>query len=118
MNRSLVHHALLAGALLLSVVSVAGGVLYLLGQLTVDAGGTAMQVGVGTTLLAAGLALSVGIWASRRSEHDGGGLIAAGAVPAAVCFWWTGVVPAIALPVAFLGMRRARRQARTERVVQ
>ena len=76
-----------------------------------------MRMGVGVTLIGSSLALFTGLWASRHSEKSGGSLIAAGAVPAAVCFWWTGVVPAVALPVAAIGILRARRQARTGKAV-
>lgn len=102
----------LAVAEILAAVSLAGGVLYLVGQFNVDTGGASMRIGVGVTLIVSGLALSSGLWMSRRSGKSGGSLIAAGAVPAAVCFWWTGVVPAVALPVAAFGILRARRQGR------
>jgi hypothetical protein len=98
----------------LATVSLAGGVLYLLGHFTVDVGGTAMRTGVGVTLVGSGLALLAGLWIGRHSGKSGGSLIAAGAVPAAVCFWWTGVVPAVALPIAAIGILRARRQAREQ----
>ncbi len=112
MNGSFVRIGFLVLAGALAVVSFAGGILYLTCQLTVDTGGAAMQHGVGTALVIAGLALSAGLWASRHSNNSGGSLIAAGAVPTAICFWWTGVVPAVALPVAAIGIVRARRQAR------
>ncbi len=101
----------------LAIVSFAGGVLYLLGHFTVDGGGTGMRIGVGVTLIGSGLALFAGLWVSRHSEKSSGSLIAAGAVPAAVCFWWTGVVPAVALPIAAFGVLRARGQARKRKAV-
>ena len=112
MKNSIVRNGFVGAALILAVISLAGGAMYLLGHFTVDTGGTAMRIGVGITLTASGLAMFAGIWASRRSTQSGGGMIAAGAVPAAVCFWWTGVVPVVALSVAAFGIRRARRQAR------
>jgi cytochrome c biogenesis protein CcdA len=113
MKNSLFQHGFVAAAALLVVVSIGGGVMYLLGHLTADTGGTAMRVGVGTVLIVSGLAMSAGIWISRRSHRGSGGLIVPGAAVAAVCFWWTGVVPAVAVPVAFFGIRRARRRAMT-----
>ena len=111
------RNGFLALVAILAAVSLAGGVLYLLGHLSVDTGGAAMRVGVGITLIASGMALAGGLWASRRPGASGGSLMAAGAVPAAVCFWWTGVVPAVALPVAAVGIVRARRQRRARKVV-
>ena len=111
MKNSLVRYGFVVAAAFLVAVSLAGGVMYLLGHLTADTGGTAMRVGVGTVLIVSGLAMSAGIWISRRSHRGSGGLIVPGAAVAAVCFWWTGVVPAVAVPVAFFGIRRARRRA-------
>ena len=103
-------YLLIAAAL--ATVSFAGGVLYLLGQFTVDASGTAMRIGVGVALIGSGVALSIGLWASRYSGKSSGSLMAAGALPAAVCFWWTGVVPAVALSVAAFGIFSARKRVR------
>jgi hypothetical protein len=111
------RNGFLALVAMLAAVSLAGGVLYLLGHFSVDTGGAAMRTGVGVTLIASGLALGGGLWVSRRSAGSGGSLMAAGAVPAAICFWWTGVVPAVALPIAAVGIVRARRQRRTRKVV-
>ncbi|MDA1347850.1 MAG: hypothetical protein O3A47_03155 [Chloroflexi bacterium] len=116
MKNSLFQHGFVAAAALLVAVSIGGGVMYLLGHFTADTGGTAMRIGVGTVLIVSGLAMSAGIWISRRSHRGAGGLIVPGAAIAAMCFWWTGVVPAVALPVAFFGIRRARRRATTSRV--
>ena len=118
MSGSMVRKWFLVTAAILAMVSLAGGVLYLLGHLSVDGGGTAMRIGVGVVLIASGLSISVGLWASRRPEQSGGGLIAAGAVPAAICFWWTGVVPIVALSVAFLGVRKARKQTQRSATLQ
>lgn len=111
MNRSVAQKIFLCAVVVLAATTLAGGILYLLGHLSVDVGGTPMRIGVGMALIASALALLAGTWATRHSRRRGGGLIAAGAVPAAICFWWTGVVPAVALPVAFFGIRRARRHA-------
>ena len=51
-----------------------------------------------------GLALLAGVWASRHSDKRGWGLLAAGAAPVAICFWWTRVVPAVALAVAVIAL--------------
>ena len=118
MGVSLAHKAFLGIAAVLAVVSLAGGAMYLLGQFGVDVGGTTMRVGVGSALVLAGLMILAGLWAGRHSPQSGGNLIAVGAVPAAICFWWTGVVPAVALPVAAFGILRARRQQRMERMVR
>ena len=116
MKNSILRKGLVGAALILAVISLAGGAMYLLGHFTVDTGGAARRIGVGITLTASGLAMLAGISASRRSAQSGGGMIAAGAVPAAVCFWWTGVVPVVALTVAAFGIRRARHQARARRM--
>ena len=115
MNGSVARKGFLGVVAALALVGFAGGAMYLTGQFTVDVGGTAMRNGVGIVLIASGMALSAGLWASRYTNKSSGSLIAAGAVPAAVCFWWTGVVPAVALPVAVFGIVRSRRQARTLR---
>ena len=115
MRSSLAGKGFLGASAVLALVSFAGGAMYLLGQLTVDVGGTAMRIGVGSVLILGGLGLAAGLWRSRNSERSRSGLIAAGAVPAAICFWWTGVVPVVALPVAYFGIRRSREQARIRR---
>lgn len=101
----------------LAIVSFGGGIMYLSSQLNVDVGGTAMRVSVGIVLILASAALLGGLWASRHSSRSNGSLITAGAVPAAVCFWWTGIIPAVALSVAFFAVRRSRQQARNQKEV-
>lgn len=99
-------------ALLVSLLSIAGGLLYLFGQFDADVGGTAMKVGVGTTLLLAGVLTPVGLWLSARSLARGSTLAAACAVPLGVCFWWTGIAPLLSLAVVVVGIRRSRRAAK------
>lgn len=117
MNGATARRGLMGAAVILPIVGLAGGTMYLLGQFGVDVGGTAMRTTVGVALIVSGLALLAGIWVNRHSDRRGWSLIAAGAVPVAICFWWTGVVPAAALTVAFLGVRRGRSQARAPKAV-
>lgn len=101
---------LMAGAsALVAIASFAGGVLFLAGYGSVDLGGRTMELGVGVTLLAASAAVAVGTWSFRRSRRGGNTLVAVGALPVAICFWWTGVVPAVAIPVAIASVLRGRR---------
>ncbi len=101
----------LGAATLLALVSFAGSVLYLAGFIPVDVGGRGMELGVAVVLLIGGAALSAGAWGSARSQSgNGGALLAAGALPVAACFWWTGIVPAIAIPVAVAGVVKRRRK--------
>jgi hypothetical protein len=127
MRKSRVGNVLMVGASAsLAIASFAGGVLFLLGHAgSLDFGARPMEVVVGVTLLAGGGAMVVGIWRSGgamvvgmwrfgRAHRTGGSLVAAGALPIAVCFWWTGIVPAVAVSVAIAGVVRSRRAARKQ----
>jgi len=97
---------------LVAIASFAGGVLFLAGHGSVDLGGRPMELGVGVTLLVASVAMVIGMWRFSRSQRSGHTLVAVGALPVAICFWWTGVVPAVAIPVAIASVVRGRRTAR------
>ena len=98
---------------LVAIASFAGGVSFLAGLGgSLDSGGRSMELVVGTTLLAASGAMVVGMWGFSRAHRTGPTLVAVGALPVAVCFWWTGIVPALAVPVAIAGVVRSRRAAK------
>jgi len=105
--------AIFGASALVSIASFAGGVLFLadMGG-SLDVGGTAMRLGVGVTLLAAGGAMAAGMWRFRGTRPRGSTLVAVGALPVAVCFWLTGVAPALAVTVAIASVVRGRRAAR------
>ena len=101
--------ALVGGAVSVGLASLAGGVVFIMGYGSVDVGGRAMELGVGVTLIAAAAWTVVGLRMLGRSRSSGGVLVATGALPVAVCFWWTGVVPVVAGSVAVAGLIRSRR---------
>ena len=104
--------AVLGMAVLVAVASLAGGVLFLAGHGSVDTGGRAMELGVGVALLLAAGAMGMGVRRSLSSSSKGGGLIAAGAVPVAICFWWTGIVPVVSASVVAASVIRIRRASK------
>jgi hypothetical protein len=104
------YFSMVVATALLAMASFAGGILFLLGLGgSVDFGGRPIELGVGLTLLTASGALVTGIWRFSRTRRTGPALLTAGALPVAICFWWTGVVPAVALTVAIAGVVRSRR---------
>ena len=107
------HILLVAATALTAAASVAGGVL-LFGHNSPDTGGRAMELGLGTALLTAGVAVFAGMWRFRKARRSGAALVAVGALPVAICFWWTGIVPAVAVPVAVASVIRGRRLAREQ----
>ena len=104
--------ALRAVSLLMAAASFGGAALYLNGSIPVDTGGTAMQIGVAVVLVVGGAASVLGVWrATQRRTGKNGALLVAGAVPVAICFWWTGIVPVAAVSIATLGYINGRRKA-------
>lgn len=114
MGASRVDYILMVGAsVLVAIASFAGGVLFLLGLGgELDFGGRPMEVGVGVTLLAASGAMVAGMWRFRSTNRNGSTLVAVGALPVTICFLWTGVVPAVAVPLAIAGVVRGRQAAK------
>ena len=100
---------------LVAIASLAGGVMFLAGHGSVDIGGRPMELGVAITLIASSIAIVVGTWMSKRTHRTGNEFVAVGALPVAVCFWWTGIVPAVAIPVAVASVVRSRRKDREVR---
>ena len=108
---------LLSGvAVLLAVLSFAGGLVYLAGGIDVDVGGPAGRIVVGVGLLTGSAAVVFGLWRAQQSRRLRGLGMTAGAVFFGICFWWTVAAPAMAVAVALQGMRGFRRPAQ-ERVV-
>ncbi len=101
---------MVGGSGLVAITSFATGILFLVGQDgSLDLGGRPFELGVGVTLLVAGGAVVTGLWNFSGTRRSGSMLVAIGALPVAICFWWTGVVPAVAIPVAITSVVRGRR---------
>ncbi len=62
-----------------------------------------------------GAMILVGLWASMRSPLLGGILITVGAVPLAIMFYWTIILPLLAMTVVIFGVVRAIEFARERR---
>ena len=103
-------------ALLLAVLSFAGGLTYLAGGSNVDVGGTAGRIVVVGGLLVGSAAVVFGRFGAYRARRLRGLGMTAGAVFFGICFWWTVAAPVMAVAVAFQGIRGSRRPAQ-ERVV-
>ena len=110
--------ALCVGAAIVALASLGGGVLFLLGHGSADVGGRAVELGVSMTLVAASGGMVMGARRMRRIKSRGGALLAVGAVPVGICFWWTGVAPLFAGSVAVAGLVRSRRTAKAARIAR
>ncbi len=94
-------------ALLLAALSMAGGVLILLGLEQLDIGGDIARYSIGTLVFLAGPLVITSLWLGRRKPGLGAACQVGGATIFGICFSWTIIGPVLALLVAALGVRRA-----------
>ena len=106
----------MGAALLLVALSMAGGVLILLGSDQLDIGGDIARYSIGTLIFLAGPTILAGLWLGSRKPGLGAACQVGGATIFGICFSWTIIGPVLAVLVATLGVRRARRQARARRM--
>ena len=92
---------IVGGSGLVAITSFATGILFLVGQDgSLGPRRKAFRArGRGDTSSRCG-AVVTGLWNFSGTRRSGSMLVAIGALPVAICFWWTGVVPAVAIPVA------------------
>ena len=104
--RSLAHAGQTRGVpLVLALVSFGGGIWFLAGGVE----SRALEIATGIMLLVIAGAGAVGFWTGAKARRKSNSTVAIIAFSLAACFWWTGVVPAVALPVAGIAIWRSRR---------
>lgn len=105
----------IGASVLLAVLSMIGGILIVLGVDQLDIGGDIARYSIGTAVFLAGPAILAGLWLGRHKPGLGAACQVGGAAIFGVCFSWTIVGPILALLVAVLGVRKARRLVRERR---
>ena len=95
--------------LVLALVSFGGGIWFLAGGVPAGVENRALEIATGIMLLVIAGAGAVGFWTGAKARRGGNSTVAIIAFSLAACFWWTGVVPAVALPVAGVAIFRSRR---------
>ncbi len=114
MNQAVVQKGFLGLAVLLALFYIVIGVGY---QASGDFDSVGERVAWGLAGFLAGALILAGLLMSKRSPRLGLSLLVLGAVPPAVAFWWTIVLPIVALLVAWFGVRRALGFARERKAI-
>ena len=92
-----------------ALMSFGGGIWFLAGGVPAGVEYRAVEIATGIMLLVIAGAIPVGYWTRTKARLGSNSTVAVVALSLAACFWWTGVVPAVALPVAGVAILRSRR---------
>jgi hypothetical protein len=108
--RSVTHLGQKRGVpLVFALVSFGGGMWFLAGGVPAGVESRALEIATGIMLLVIARAAAVGFLTRAKIRRGGDSTVALVALSLAACFWWTGVVPTVALPVAGVAILRSRR---------
>ncbi|MBI4198413.1 MAG: hypothetical protein HY533_04820 [Chloroflexi bacterium] len=112
MNPVITTRLFIGASTLLAALSLAGGMLIILGGDDINIGGDVAQYSIGSLVALAGPLILAGAWLGRRKPFFGATCQVGGVAIFGVCFSWTIVGPSLALLVAALSVRRAQRFSR------